>query len=335
MKVRDKMIEYLERNRGEFISGEQLARELSVSRAAVWKNMKKLQDEGFLIEAVTNKGYRLTEETDVLSQSGIDGYVDVDDIRIEVLKSVDSTNKAVKARAGEAEGLVIAACEQTGGIGRMGRSFYSPSDTGVYFSILLKPKIENSEITYLTIIAALAVCEAIETCSDAKPSIKWVNDVLVNGKKVCGILTQAAFDVENSAPEYVVVGIGINVYTPKHDFTDDIKNIAGVVLEKHQGGIKNRLVAETINRFFHYYKSFENKSFIKGYRQRSMLIGQQIRVINIKGMEKEDVARRKNEDYRLATALAIDDNCHLLVKYEDGTEEALSSGEVSVKVIQD
>lgn len=321
MTVKERIVEYLESNRGEYISGEQLANELEVSRTAIWKAIKGLQKDGFSIEAVTNKGYMLTEDTDVLTQNGVCAHLTNENIRVEVYKSVTSTNLVLKDRAAsENEGLVIASMEQTGGLGRLGRSFYSPNDTGIYFSILLKPQIDNDEITLLTSIAAVAVCEAIEACSDLKPQIKWVNDVFLNDKKVCGILTQASFSMENFAPEYVVVGIGINVYEPQGGFGKDIQNIAGAIFNEKQGDMKNKLLANVLDRFFYYYENFAKKEFIQGYKERSFTIGKKVNVI------------KANEE-RIATAISIDDSCHLLVEYEDGSRENLSTGEISVRPV--
>ena len=159
MAVRDEIIKTLEENRGTYLSGEQLAKKLSVSRAAVWKAIRKLQEDGFAIEGVNNKGYKLAEDTDVLSVQGTAKYLDVEcPVRLEVFRCINSTNLALRERTQEEEGLVLAAMEQTNGLGRLGRSFMSPANTGIYFSILLKPQIANQEVTLLTTIAAVAVC---------------------------------------------------------------------------------------------------------------------------------------------------------------------------------
>jgi BirA family biotin operon repressor/biotin-[acetyl-CoA-carboxylase] ligase len=319
MSVKEDIISVLEKNRGEFISGEALAESLGVSRTSVWKSIRKLQDEGFSIVAVTNRGYMLEADTDILSRAGVEKYLDNSlPIRLEVFKSIDSTNLELKRRAAEAEGLVVAASEQTGGMGRLGRKFSSPSETGIYFSILLKPQIDNSEVTLLTTIAALAVCEAIEKHTDKKPGIKWVNDVFIDGKKVNGTLTQASFSVENLAPEYVIVGIGINVYEPDGGFDPEIKDIAGAVLESRQGNMKNKLLAEVLNRYFYYYQNFEKKEFISEYKKRSIVIGKDVSVVT-------------PTSSRRASVLDIDDKCRLIVRYENGDEEAVSTGEISIR----
>ena len=320
MAVKDEIIKILENNRGTYLSGEELAKQLEVSRAAVWKAIKKMQAEGFAIEGVNNKGYKLAEHTDVLSVQGVQKYLDTEiPVRPEVYRTVTSTNLVVRDRTSEAEGLVIAAMEQTNGMGRLGRTFVSPADTGIYFSILLKPQIASTEVTLLTTIAAVAVCEAIEKYTDKKPQIKWVNDVFLDAHKVCGILTQAAFQMENLEPEYVIVGIGINLYQPQGGFGEALENIAGSVLETQSGDIKNKILAETLNRYFYYYTHFKDKEYIEAYKKRSFVIGKKIRVVT-------------KEEERIATALDIDDMCHLLVEYEDGNREYLSTGEISIRV---
>lgn len=320
MAVKDRVLSLLEENRGTYISGEQIAKQIDVSRAAVWKAIKRLQDEGFSIEGINNKGYQLSQDTDILSKQGIEQYIiNKDFYNLEVYKTVTSTNLLLKERSHEAEGLVIAASEQTNGMGRLGRTFVSPKDTGIYFSILLKPKFDNREITLLTAIAAVAVCEAIEKYSDDKPKIKWVNDVFIGTRKVCGILTQASFSVENLEPEYVIVGIGINLYQPGDGFGKDVDKIAGAVFDTQEGNIKNKILAEVLNRYAYYYMNFREKKFVEEYRKRSLVLGKKISVI-------------KTDKTREAMAIDIDDLCHLLVEYDDHSTEWLSTGEISIRL---
>lgn len=321
MTVKEQVIKLLDENRGDYMSGEALASQIGVSRTAVWKAIKKLMDEGFLIDAVTNRGYKLQENTDVLTKAGIKKYLNPETkVSLEVRKSVTSTNLVMKDYVQEPEGFVLAASEQTGGMGRLGRVFQSPQDTGIYFSLLLKPHIDHRDITLLTVIAAVAVCEAVEKYTDRVPLIKWVNDIFVDGKKVCGILTQASFSMENLDPEYVIVGIGINVYEPEHGFHKDIKNIAGSIQKATERDMKNKLLAEVLNRFFYYYTHFKDRDFVEEYQRRSFVVGKDIYVIS-------------GDSRQRARALAVDDDCHLLVEYEDGKKESLSTGEISVRLI--
>jgi BirA family biotin operon repressor/biotin-[acetyl-CoA-carboxylase] ligase len=324
MDLKDQVLETLERNKGRFVSGNELAVALYVSRNAVWKAVKALKSEGHDIQAVTNKGYRLAPESDILSKAGIDKHLGplAGMLSIEVLKTVDSTNTAVKARAvrGAPEGTVVAAEEQTGGKGRRGRSFYSPAGTGVYFSILLRPNVKAFDATLITTAAAVAAAVSIEAVTGVKAEIKWVNDVFCHGKKVCGILTEGAFDMESGGLEYAVLGIGVNIKKPEGGYPPEIAGVAGAVYKngEPEPETRGRLIAEILKRFWAYYRNLTGKGFLPEYKARSLVIGRDVDVIS------GDLPRK-------AKALDIDDGCRLVVRYEDGSTEALSSGEVSIR----
>ncbi len=191
MSAKQHVLSVLEQNKGNSVSGARLAGELSISRNAVWKAIKALQSEGYAISAVPNKGYCLSEENDILSVESITPYLadNLKELSLMVHKSVTSTNTLLKELAGEGEkeGKVLIAEEQTGGRGRLGRKFYSPAKTGIYMSILLRPKLTVDDALFITTSAAAAVAEAIESVTGCEASIKWVNDIYCNGKKVCGI----------------------------------------------------------------------------------------------------------------------------------------------------
>ena len=324
MTTKEKILELFEANKGKYFSGEDLAQHLCISRAAVWKAVKALRNEGYVIDAVTNKGYCMSEKTDILSVPGIKSYLDKSchmlDIHVEPI--VDSTNKIVKEKAneGEKEGYVLLACEQTEGRGRYGRNFYSPEGTGIYFSVLLRPAHYAAEqAVRLTTMAAVAMCEAIEEVSDKKPKIKWVNDIFVDGKKICGILTEASFSLESGFLEYAVLGIGINLYPPKENFPEELKKIAGTLFETSQDNMKNKLTAAFLNSFMKYFNGKDIKSYVDKYREYSLVIGKKITVIS--GNEKKQ-----------AVAYDIDDLCRLQVEYENGQKEQLSYGEIKVEL---
>ena len=353
MTTKEKLLELFEQNRGMFFSGEDIGKKLSVSRASVWKAVKTLQAEGYEILAVTNKGYCLAENTDILSTQGIMKYLleessasDVnnegvkkhkaykntnksknavnnllDNIDLTVMPIINSTNLFLKekANAGAKEGTVVVANEQTNGRGRANRAFFSPQGTGIYMSILLRPnEDEKAKISKITTMAAVAMSEAVEKVTNKKAYIKWVNDIFVEGKKVCGILTEASFDLESGNIEYVVLGLGINVYEPENGFPEEIKDVAGSVLKKSENDVKNHLAAEFLRGFFKYYKA-ENSDYVSKYRDRCFVIGKEIYVI-------------RGESKKPAKVRALDDDCHLLVAYEDGKEESLSSGEISIRL---
>ena len=246
MKTKDKLLSLLEENRGSYFSGEEIAEKLSVTRAAVWKAVKSLREEGYQIDAVQNKGYCLAVQTDILSSQGIRKYLGpvCKDLELEILAEVDSTNAWIrqKAAVGAEEGCTIIANEQTCGKGRWGRSFYSPAGTGIYMSILLRPQGWSPEkAVRLTTMAAVSACEAAEEISGEKAEIKWVNDIYMRGKKVSGILTEASFSLESGCVDYAVLGIGFNVYKPEGGFPEELKHTAGAVFDSRQNDGKNRL----------------------------------------------------------------------------------------------
>ena len=322
MTVKNRVLSQLEANRGEDISGEALARELGVSRAAVWKAINSLKEQGYPITASTNKGYRLDETSDILSKEGIALYLSpsAKSDELSVFDEIDSTNLEAKRMAlNGTKTAVIVANSQTIGRGRFGRTFYSPSGCGIYMSILLTPDKEQlSEIVMLTTAAAVAVCRAVSCLSEASPKIKWVNDIYLNGKKTCGILSEAIADIESGSIQSVVVGIGINFKKGSEPLPDDIADIAGAFFDKTAPISRNRLAAQVVNELFDMLPNLSKREFLAEYRERSMLIGEEI------------VYSRGNEKYA-AIAEGIDDDGGLMVLFEDGRRETLRSGEVSVR----
>lgn len=322
MTVKERLLP-LFRERGGYLSGEEAAALLGVSRNAVWKAVSALRSEGYDIEAVTNRGYRLNDEGDVLSAAEIEKYLGLlsDRLKIEVKSTVTSTNALLKEKAasGAVEGTVLVATEQTAGRGRFTRSFFSPADSGVYFSVILRPRLSAENAALITTAAAVAVAEAAEELSGRKTQIKWVNDVLSDGKKLCGILTEAALNLESGELDYAILGIGLNVYEPDGGFPPEIANIAGAIFKERGTGLRSRLVAMVLERFFKYYDSLSERKFLKAYRERCVVIGRQITVLSGGGSQS-------------ALALGVDDSCRLHVKYPDGKEEYLSSGEISVRL---
>ena len=320
MAVKDELIKLFEQNRGRYLSGAEIAEQLGCTRGAVWKAVKCLQNEGYCISAVTNRGYCL-ESGDVLSAAGIERYLGSDsDIALTVFKETDSTNDRLRELAlqGAPEGTVVIAGMQTGGKGRLGRSFFSPSDTGLYMSILLRPDMTAADAVRITTAAAVAVAEAAEEVSGRKADIKWVNDVYMDGRKICGILTEAAFSLENGGLDYAVCGIGINVYEPKEGFPEAIRDIAGAVMETSVGDTRNRIAAGVISAFMRYYRELSQNSFMKGYRDRLIWRGEDINLI-------------RGSKVVPARLIDVDEQCRLIVGKEDGSTEVVSSGEISIR----
>ncbi len=323
MTTREEVLKILLRAQGEYFSGEELARKLSLSRNAVWRAVKSLQDEGYTIEAVTNRGYCLTAAPDILTAGAIaQNLPEGKDWDIEVYRSITSTNTVLKemAEKGTPEGKILIAEEQTAGKGRMNRAFYSPAGTGVYLSILLRPKFSPEESLYITTAAAVAVAQAIESVSGRTARIKWVNDVYLDGKKACGILTEASFDMETKCLAYAVLGIGVNVREPEGGFPKELRSIVTSIWDEknYTPVLRPRLVAEIISRFWDFYHDLTNKPFLREYQRRSFLTD-------------KDVLVMSDNQGRPARALEIDDEFRLHVRYGDGTDDFLQSGEVSVK----
>lgn len=326
MTTKEKLLALLEDSKGTFFSGEEIARTLQVSRAAVWKAVSALREDGYTIDAATNKGYRLSPDSDILSPQGIRRFLKPEyrDLDLTVLPTAPSTNALVREKANQGcpEGCVIVACEQTDGRGRYGRQFFSPVDSGVYLSLLLRPTAYSpQQATCLTAAAAAAMCQAIEAVTGQQPGIKWVNDIFLRGKKVCGILTEAAVGLETGTLNYMVLGAGLNLYPPAEGFPEEIQSIAGSVLERSCPEAKNRLVGEFLNRFWDFYSHPECRAYLEDYRARSLAIGRNVTVLS---------AGKAVSAY----AYGIDDDFRLLVRYENGDTEALSYGEIRIQLAE-
>ena len=325
MSTKNRILELLERHRGESISGEHLAGILSISRNAVWKAVKELQKDGYNIVAVTNKGYCLSDENDIVSIPGIKPFLSEKSQpyanKIHIYKSLESTNKIAKEMAviGAEHGTVIISDCQTMGRGRYSRNFFSPSGGGLYMSIVLRPEVLHFESpTSVTAFAAVSVCEAIESISKKAPKIKWVNDIFIDGKKVCGILTEAVTDFESGGLDWVVLGIGINVYIRTEDFPGDLQSIAtSIYPDEKMPGVRNKLSAEIINRILGFETLPNETEIFKKYKKRLMILGKEITVI-------------QNQMEYKAIAIDVDSFGHLIVKNENGEIITLSSGEIRI-----
>lgn len=326
MTTKQKLLTLFENHPNTYLSGETIAKELCVSRNSVWKAVNELKKQGYDIKAVTNKGYCMTLGYGILSSEGINKYTANKYSNISIYKIVDSTNTVAKdaAENNADEWSVVIAEEQSSGKGRMNRQFYSPCGTGLYMSIILRPKFSAEKAVFITSAAAVAVAYAIEHISLQKAEIKWVNDVYCGGKKVCGILTQGSVNAETGMFDHAIVGIGINLFEPKGGFPKDIENIAGAVFEHNDSAVdvRNRIVADILDRFYEYYKNIEQKTFLADYKKRSFILGKKINVI-------------KPQTTLAAEAVEIDNNCGLKVKYCDGTVETLFSGEVSTRLAEE
>ena len=332
MSTKNHVLKILEEQKGETVSGEQLANQLQVSRAAVWKAIQELRKEGYTIDAITNRGYSLSPVSDVLSAQGILPYLKHPEIgdHIQVFKTLESTNQTAKRLAldGAEPGSVVIAEKQTKGRGRRGRSFFSPSDSGIYLSMILQPRFDISKSVLITTAASVAVCKAIEKVCGIQCQIKWVNDIYYHKKKICGILTEAVTDFESGHIEYIVLGIGVNYSTTTQAFPQELKQTAGSLYESGITGeiSRNRLIAEIINQVLELNENLESRSFLPDYKARSFVLGQEIRVFQTAASLSDP------ESAPLADAIDIDADGGLVVRYRDGSVETLNSGEISIRL---
>ncbi|MGN0158285.1 MAG: biotin--[acetyl-CoA-carboxylase] ligase [Brotaphodocola sp.] len=322
--MKDKIIKYL-KEAGDYVSGQELCEKLGVSRTAVWKVIHQLEEDGYRIEAVRNRGYRLEESYTVYTESEIKSLLKTRwaGRTLVFLDEIDSTNNEAKRQAeqGAPQGTLVAAERQTAGKGRRGRSWESPKGSGIWMSLLLRPEFEPYHASMLTLVAAMAVEEAIRTLTGLETGIKWPNDIVINGRKVCGILTEMSTDVESI--QYVVVGIGINANMA--EFPEEICGTATSL--KIAGGKEiNRaeLVAEVMWSWEKYYeiflKTLDFSALKEDYNKRLVNTGREVRVLAPKG-EYTGISR------------GINDTGELLVQMSDGEVREVMSGEVSVRGI--
>lgn len=307
------------------ISGQDMSRELEVSRAAVWKAIEALRAEGYVIDSRPGLGYRLLSSPDLLSPGALCRPGRSVGNRVVCLEVTDSTNNECKrlAAQGAESGLVVIAGEQTGGKGRRGRSFQSLPGKGLYLSVLLRPRVSLSEVQQLTAWCAVAVCRATEALTGLPCGIKWVNDPLLEGKKLCGILCELGVD-DDGRLDYVVAGMGINVSQTAEDFGPELSQVA-TSLGQHMAAPPRRsaVAAALIGELDALYDSFPAKKefYLEEYRRRCATTGREVRLIRGEE-EREAFAQRINEDFTLH------------VRFPDGTEEDIFSGEASVRGLE-
>lgn len=307
----------------EFVSGQQLSEGLGITRAAVWKAVESLRRQGYDIEARSGCGYRLCSLSDRLGQREIAAYLTAPRDNIYVYESIDSTNTQCKRLAmnGAVDGTVVMAEEQTAGRGRKGRSFQSPQGLGLYLSILWLPQCEPSRLLPLTSLAAVAVSRAMERVTGERADIKWPNDLLLRDKKIAGILTEMALEGESGQIDYVVLGIGINVHHKAADFTEEVAAMASS-LDAELGVTvsRPRLAAALMEELDILRREvmWQPELYLDEYRQRCVTIGRTVQVV-------------RGEERKAANAIDVDEQFGLAVRYEDGTEETVRSGEVSVR----
>lgn len=306
-------------SKNEYVSGQYISGKLGITRAAIWKRMNKLKELGFEIDSVTKKGYKLISYPDIMNKDLIEAGLDNDLLtkHIIVLDDVDSTNDYSKKIAKNMpDGSIVIADEQLSGKGRRGRSFYSGKGEGIYLSFILKPDLEPSKAPFLTSIAAAALIKALKDL-DVDVKVKWPNDIIINSKKMCGILTEMTADVESI--EYIILGIGINVKGTS--FPDEIKDVAtSLKIEGYE--IKRLdLLWKLITHFEILYRDFVNgktTEILDILKENSCVLGKDITVYYSDRNEK-------------AKAIDINDEGALVVQLENNIVQTLNSGEISIR----
>lgn len=349
MSTKEKVFEELKANKGSEVSGEHLAQLCSVSRAAIWKAVNSLRQEGYEISGATNGGYILSEQNDIFSSQIFYDYLSENhnaykNIHAELYKEIDSTNTQAKRILAEQGNLrdsegnlteqgkkyhksVIMAESQTAGRGRLGRTFVSPAKTGIYLTIIYAPEGGIKAPAKVTASAAVAVCKAVEKLYGIETSIKWINDIFANGKKIGGILTEGSTNFETGTIESAIIGIGINIEQNPEVFKGELSKIAGSILSendkagKYRNSNRCKLAAEITGQLLSILDD-TGLHVMDDYRKKSFLIGQEIEVHPVIGDDKST--------YK-ATAVDIDEDAGLIVETKDGTRKTLISGEVSLK----
>ena len=318
--MRTKILHSLELQRGKFVSGEQLAESFGVTRAAVWKSIRALKEEGHRITAVTNKGYKLEKFSDILTAKGIKSHLKNDSkvTRVICLTETDSTNNYAKRLAvnGESHGTLIAANHQTSGRGRRGHNFESPAGKGLYMSLILRPNCDAGKFQMITVADSVAVCLAVEDLypeSRGSLGIKWVNDVYMRGKKICGILTEAVTGFESGEIESVITGIGINV--SHWDFPEEAGNAGSIFEDENMMFGRDELCARVADYVMAFAGNLDDPQIISEYRKRSILTGREISFM-------------KGERKCYGHVNGIDDSGGLVILNQSGEIETLRSGEV-------
>ena len=307
------LLQALSAAEGSYISGQQLAQRLGVSRAAVHKAAAALSAQGYTLEAVSRRGYRLVGGDPFCVEAAGDYPAP-----IHLYDRLESSNQTAKrlALSGAPHGTLVLTGQQSAGRGRMGRKFESPAGQGIYLSLLLRADIPAADAQTVTVSAAVAVCRAVKALCGLELSIKWVNDLYYRGKKVCGILTEAGADLESGRLEWLVVGIGLNLTTPPEAFPAELRRLAGSLFPGGPAPVSRVALAAAIAReLLTLCPAFD---CLEEYRARCFVPGHWVTVC------------AGTETYA-AKALAIDDEGRLVVRRENGREEALCCGEVTTR----
>ena len=332
ISVKYSFLKILSQNDKKYVSGEVFGRELGISRTAVWKHVQELRGDGYKIEACTRQGYRLVGKCDIINPNELRTNLNTSILgkNIQFMKETESTNDLAEslARGGGAEGTVIIADRQIAGRGRMGRIWISPPGKGIWMSLILRPSLAPAQAQLITLAASLAVSRALYKVAHVCPGIKWPNDVILDGKKVCGILTE--MNTEINRINYIILGIGINFGQRESDFEDEIREKAislSMYLQRNSKHFENifrsdiiKAVIEELEELYTGLLDGDRASITEGWKKYSITLGRIISVVsgNIRYIGK-------------AVDIAADGS--LVIEREDGTTKTVASGEASIRGI--
>lgn len=319
------ILKILKDNKEDFISGEKLSEDFNMTRSGIWKYINMLKEDGYEIESVPRKGYRIISSPDILTLEEIEGDLETEFIgrKIYYYDSINSTNtKASQIAFEEKEGTALIGEEQTEGKGRLGRNWISPKGKGIWLSMVLKPDMGPANVGAITLLGAAAVHKALKNLG-IESSIKWPNDIIIEGKKIGGILTE--MNAELNMINYIIIGIGINANLDKKDIPEELKGKAtSIKISRNKEVDRKKLLAKIFNEFERLYIPFikegNTKMFLDICRENSATIGKEVKVV-------------KNNKERIGIALDIDKSGELIVQFQDGSVENVFSGEVSVRGI--
>ena len=313
----DKILNCFKKNEEGYISGEEMSRELGISRAAVWKHIENLREEGYGIEAFPHLGYKLISIPDRLTEAELGWRLKTDIIakKIYSYKETASTNDAAHdlAMAGEKEGAIVIAESQTAGRGRMGRKWASPKSKGAYFSVILRPDILPKEVPCITLFSALSVAKTIREMLNLAAFIKWPNDVLIDSQKICGVLTE--MNAETDRINFVIIGIGININTKKEELprgATSIMEASGKELSRVE---VVRSIFKNLDKYYKLFNSGHISGIIKEYKEFSNFLGTRVQVT---------YHDTKIEGY----AADVDEDGALILRMDSGLNERILAGDV-------
>lgn len=320
--MKNKILTLLE-NSNNYISGEKLSNYLGVSRNSIWKHINKLKEEGYIIDAIKNKGYKLIKSPDIIDFSSVNKFLSTKTLgrKFYYFKEINSTNTVAKdlAKKETSHGTIITAEIQTNGTGRFKRNWHSPKG-GIWASLILKPNLSPNYANKITLIAAASVFKTLKYLN-IESKIKWPNDIYVNNKKLCGILTLMNCDMDTI--NYIIVGIGMNINITKDEFTGDLSNATSLLIEKGKKYNRGEILALFLNNFENFYDDFlENNNLLEVIdicRNNALFKNTKAKLITPR--EEKDVI-----------CLGIDNEGELIIKETNGQIKKVLSGELTFKI---